>query len=198
MKSSNQASQLFNIPLELRLMIINLVLPDRIRLVPRGSKESAEFIKTHGLFFSNHELRRNALDELKRQMPKTTFITAMESARRYQIPSECPPWLSQVQNLVIEVGEDSLFNPNEPGYVTAQIVVQRAKYIIMMTPGLKSMELNLKCATRKSVRMMADPLLRRYLQIFIRKDGILEGWEYKTQRLGRLTLLKPTTGGETT
>jgi hypothetical protein len=91
------------LPREVRDVIYAHTLPERLRLVSQGRKESFDFYESSGLLLANHQVRREALDALERQLATTT-ITATHNA--VLPPLRSPEYANlrqKIENLVVQI-----------------------------------------------------------------------------------------------
>ncbi|KAH7081811.1 hypothetical protein BKA63DRAFT_405812 [Paraphoma chrysanthemicola] len=72
------ASNLLNLPRELRDLIYPYVLPDRLRLVPKSCDQSISFHKTNGILLTTQQLRSEAIEALYRLFPSTTIVASCD------------------------------------------------------------------------------------------------------------------------
>jgi hypothetical protein len=92
---------ILGLPRELRDIIIQYVVPDRIKLIHSTYDDNVNYLRKNGILLTNHQLRIEAIDCVFRQ-PSTTIIWS----RRSRVPIlTCPDYerLRQtVQKLVIQ------------------------------------------------------------------------------------------------
>jgi hypothetical protein len=91
------------LPREVRDIIYAHALPERLRLVSRSCKESLDFYESSGVLLANHQIRREALDALERQLATTTIIATYDA---HLPPLRSPEYANlrqKIQNLIIQI-----------------------------------------------------------------------------------------------